>query len=245
MDLEKKSIFVKVTNRIKNVVFLLTLPVEFLNNPLERIKESRGRVVVLSSDTHGRGEINFRKDMVLVLSNRRSDTRWERPENIRIENCTIHGSVRLIGMGPNGEASDVGKSSRCEGPFDFDRDCRGHTRRAQEAAPTGIVLRNMRVIGVGRNPVYFATGATGNMLVDSEVTGVSDAVGVYLDAESARNIIRNNYIHVSTADRKSTPQLAVDGSAYNIIAGNRFSALNHGGIYLYRNWIVLPVKISH
>src|SRR6185369_9998871 len=54
------------------------------------------------------------------------------------------------------------------------------------------------------------------------------------DAESGHNVIQNNYIHVAT-DTAPREEMAIDGSAFNIIVGNQFSALNNGGIFLYRN----------
>ena len=67
--------------------------------------------------------------------------------------------------------------------------------------------------------------------MNSEVTGVSDAVAVYLDAESSHNTLKDNSIHVDA----DGPQVAIDASAYNTIINNHFSGLDTGGVYLYRN----------
>src|SRR4030095_10619472 len=42
----------------------------------------------------------------------------------------------------------------------------------------------------------------------------------------------NNSIHVDTESRE---QIAIDGSSYNMIIDNWFSAIDHGGIFLYKN----------
>lgn len=178
----------------------------------------------------GRGEVNFRQDMILVASRKVGSRSWQRPENIRIENCTVTGSVRVLGIT---SVADHRRLSRCEG--NDEPGCAGFTRRAQDIAPRRIAFRRMTISGVGRNPFYLGIGVTESSLADSELKGDSDGIGIYLDAESAHNVIRNNSIHVRTGDSKGNPQIAIDGSAYNIIAGNRFSALNRGGIYLYRN----------
>lgn len=75
--------------------------------------------------------------------------------------------------------------------------------------------------------------------------GKSTKVAIYLDAESADNTIKNNDIHVATDDDdwgklpgvtdRGWPLIAIDGSTGNKILDNRFSSLNNGGIYLYRN----------
>ena len=180
----------------------------------------------------GSGTINAGKDMIATAPRRRSEFEWDRPENIVVKNCTVLGSVRLFGM----EFSDLHNSSRCHGPFEFDRPkCAGHTARAQAAASRNIEFRNMRIVGQGqRTPVYFATGTTNNKLLHSDIGGRvgRSGVAIYLDAESADNIILNNIIHVTTETRE---QIAVDGSAGNLIAGNQFSGISKGAIFLYRN----------
>jgi hypothetical protein len=69
-------------------------------------------------------------------------------------------------------------------------------------------------------------------LRNSTISGRSDVVPIYLDAESAENVIKDNNIGVQTSRRE---QIAIDGSARNLIVGNRLSGLNRGGIFLYRN----------
>ncbi|QEG33764.1 right-handed parallel beta-helix repeat-containing protein [Bythopirellula goksoeyrii] len=194
-----------------------------------------------------KGSVNYDKDMIEVRSEKVFRTRngirshaWKRPENILVQGKgTIIGSIRVWGMGKNGEAADVKESSR--------RDATNsqHTQRARTNAPRNIVFDRITIIGVGRNPVYFAPGVTYSKLINSEVKGKSSRVGIYLDAESAYNTFENNYIHVETKEDnwgkipgvtgRGWPQMAIDGSSRNTIHNNRFSSLSNGGIYLYRN----------
>lgn len=173
------------------------------------------------------GSINRGKDIISISSSAIKDaagniSKWDRPENVTIKNCRVTGAIRISGMAPNGEGALLRDSSRSE----------SHTFRAQAAAPKNIKFSNMKIMGESRIPFYISPGVTYVTLENSEVSGTSSSVAIYLDAESAYNTIRNNYIHTSTEKREL---LAVDGSAFNTITGNRFSALNHGGIYLYRN----------
>lgn len=161
---------------------------------------------------------------------------WRRPENIEIRNCIVHGAIRVFGMASNGEGADLRESS-----YFVD-----HTQRAQANAPKNIQFYRMKIYGTGQIPLYFSPGVTYSGLQNSEVGGHSRSVAIYFDAESANNILRNNYIYTKTLREKNevlfytvsvkTRELiAIDGSANNIITGNFFSSLNNGGIYLYRN----------
>ncbi|MBI2521137.1 MAG: right-handed parallel beta-helix repeat-containing protein [Bdellovibrio sp.] len=147
---------------------------------------------------------------------------WSRPTDVSIKNCTIEGAVRIYGMARNGEGDDLRRSSYQT----------GHTARVQRNAPRNITLDNVVIIGSGTIPLYFSPGVTHSVLKNSEIKGKGSSVAVYLDAESAYNTLKDNSIHLETESRE---QVALDGSAYNKIMGNRFSGLNHGGIYLYRN----------
>lgn len=167
-----------------------------------------------------------KKDTIEIVSQRRSrngESIWIRPENVTIRNCTLKGSVHVIGMGRNGQGRFVKQSSFT----------RGHTKRAQDAAPRNITLSNMTIEAKdSRTPIYLGPGATYFTLENSVLSGQSNALGVYLDAESAHNTFRNNTFRVKTDGREI---IAVDGSADNLFVGNRFSALQQGGIYIYRN----------
>lgn len=184
-------------------------------------------------------ELNQGKDMLEISSKRKNNSdneEWLRPENVAIRNCIVRGSIRIKGMAPNGEGELLRNSSRSL----------GHTERAQQNAPKNIHLYNMKIFGTGRIPLYFAPGVTYSGLHNSEVAGQSNSVAIYFDTESAFNTLRNNYVHTDTYDSKvkvlgvtvhksSRELIAVDGSAHNLIVGNRFSSLNNGGIFLYRN----------
>jgi hypothetical protein len=190
-----------------------------------------------------RGSVNYGRDMIEVRSEVKVRTRngiegraWKRPENILVKNGKIIGSVRVWGMGKNGEHPDIRDSSK--------RDVQ-HVQRVRMNAPRNIVFDGITITGVGRNPFYFSPGVTYSKLINSEVKGKSDAVGIYLDAESAYNTIENSYVHVETKEdrlnliptlpSRGWPQMAVDGSSWNTINNNRFASLRNGGIYLYRN----------
>lgn len=169
--------------------------------------------------------VNSGKDMIQVLSQKiqkNGVVSWSRPSDVTIRNCTVLGSVRIYGMATNGEGADLRASSVSE----------GHTERAQAAAPTRIALDKIKIVGSSRIPLYISPGVTYVSLTNSNIQGRSTSVAIYLDAESGYNLIKNNSIHTDTDKREL---IAVDGSANNKIVGNRFSSLDKGGIYLYRN----------
>lgn len=172
----------------------------------------------------GPKSVNRGRDMIVIRSRGATPEEMaaDRPRSITIANCRIDGSIRVIGLGPNGENAVVKASSVRA----------GHTERAQAAAPTDITLSNLTIVGVGRSPLYLAPGVTGVSLLDSRLSGRTDGPAIYLDAESGHNRIIGNTIAVDTSRRE---QVALDGSADNLIKDNRFSALGNGGIYLYRN----------
>lgn len=146
---------------------------------------------------------------------------WSRPTDIRIRNCTIHGAVRIWGMGSDGGYEDLRDSSRTA----------DHVARAQAAAPSHIELDRLDLVGTGSIPLYIGPGVTNVRLTRSAVTGRSDAVALYLDAESAENRIEGNRFAVRTGREA----VAVDGSARNRLVGNEFNLGGRGGIFLYRN----------
>ena len=162
-----------------------------------------------------------RQPTIAIWSRRVSAQHWSRPTDIRIENCVIHGAVRVWGMGADGTYEDLRASSRTA----------AHTATAQGAAPSHIELDRVTIVGTGSIPLYVGPGVTRLSLKNSVLTGRSDATAVYLDAESADNRIENNTIAVST--RREV--LAVDGSARNRITGNRFDLKGRPGVFLYRN----------
>ena len=189
---------------------------------------------------------------VMVTSRPLKNDKWEPPENIVIRNCRIEGSVLVKGMAGNGQDRTLTESSRRE----------GHTERVQNNAPRNIVFEKNQFIGNKGVIIYFAPGVHDSAIVQSEIGGTSNSVAIYLDAESARNTIRDNHINTDTRrenkllagtlsaihylgakaglSTEKVPDayrelIAVDSSAENRIINNRFSNLDHGGIFLYRN----------
>ncbi|WP_430911307.1 right-handed parallel beta-helix repeat-containing protein [Methylobacterium sp. sgz302541] len=146
---------------------------------------------------------------------------WERPSDIAIRGCAIDGHIRIWGMGLNGQGEAVKASSHRP----------GHTERAQAAAPTRIAITDSTLTALGGIPLYLGPGVTQVTLQGSRLRGRSSSVAVYLDAESARNVIDGNDIDVETGRET----VAVDGSAGNRITGNRFVLHGQRGIDLYRN----------
>lgn len=188
--------------------------------PLERVVLSGRAASGTVIDCAG-GWYNDGKPTELVIRSEKTAAGWERPEDIEIRNCRIRGSIRLLGMGRNGEAEEVRLSSHAD----------GHTLRAQEAAPTRIRISGVEIEAVHRIPLYLAPGVTEVTFENSRITGWSASTAIYLDCETARNVIAGNTL----AMRPAREVIAVDGSADNRIEGNRFTTIPYGGIFLYRN----------
>lgn len=176
----------------------------------------RGRIL-----DGGGGWINGGRFTEILIQSEWKNDRWERPDGVVIRNGKLRGSIRVVGLGRNGEAKGVRESSTSF----------GHTERAQGAAPQGVVISDLEIEAERAIPVYLAPGVTNAAIEDCVFTGWSVAVAIYLDAESAGNTIRNNRFSL----RCYREVIAVDGSAGNLIEGNRFERIEHGGIYLYRN----------
>ena len=167
------------------------------------------------------------RDTVLVGSRKLDDDAWDRPSDVVIRGCRIEGSIRVLGMGENGQAPDVVADSYRV----------GHRERAQAAAPTRILLDELTIIGEGRVPLYLAPGVTRLTFRNSEITGMSRSTVIYLDAESAFNRIVGNRLDATTirAGIVTREVIAIDGSADNVVASNELRQLEWGGIYVYRN----------
>ncbi len=175
-----------------------------------------GRVIDLQG-----GWLNEGKLTELVIRSKETEKGWDVPEKITIRNGRIRGSIRIYGLGINGEAAKVRESSRRE----------GHTARAQAAAPRAILLEDLQIEADHRIPLYLGPGVTGVMARNCTFAGWSASTTVYLDAESGGNRIEGCTFNV----RSGREVMAVDGSATNTIVGNRFLQVSYGGIYLYRN----------
>jgi parallel beta-helix repeat protein len=175
-----------------------------------------GRVIDLQG-----GWMNGGKLTELVIRSQETEKGWDVPEKITVRNGKLRGSIRIFGLGVNGEAPKVRESSHRE----------GHTERAQAAAPGGILLEDLEIEADHRIPLYLGPGVTGVTIRNCTFTGWSASTTVYLDAESGGNRMENCTFNV----RAGREVMAVDGSATNTIVGNRFLRAGYGGIYLYRN----------
>lgn len=150
-------------------------------------------------------------------------------KDVTIKNCNLNGSIRVFGLGMNGEDEKVKESSHKE----------EHTERVQAAAPSNVLISNMTIKGVDRIPVYLAPGVTRTTIENSRFIGTTDSTVIYLDAESSYNVIDNNIFNVEGAftlrQFRIREVIAVDGSAHNKISNNKFEKAVGGGVYLYRN----------
>lgn len=166
--------------------------------------------------------IGASRPTVVIRSLKGSDGQWSVPEGVTVRNCKIVGNLRLMGLGPNGQGELVKLSSRRS----------DHTARAQAAAPRDVLLDNLDFVARGTVPLYLGPGVTRVTVNGSRFRGDAKGTAVYLDAESADNRIIGNRFAVRTKRRE---QIAIDGSARNIISGNVFENPVNGGIFLYRN----------
>ena len=89
-----------------------------------------GRVIDLQG-----GWLNEEKLTEMLIRSKETERGWEGPEWITIRNGRIRGSIRIYGLGVNGEAPKVRESSHRE----------GHTARAQAAAPRAILLEDLQI----------------------------------------------------------------------------------------------------
>jgi parallel beta-helix repeat protein len=169
----------------------------------------------------GKGQTLTGNDCLLVKSKQDKSGKWLIPENITVKNFKVEGSVRVVGLGVNGEANLVRLSSYNK----------NHTEYSQKVAPKNIIFDNITIEASKRIPFYVAPGCTNITLQNSVLKGQSEATAIYLCCESANNKIVNNVFQTKTK-RES---IAIDGSAYNLIENNTFEYLNRGGIYVYRN----------
>ncbi len=156
----------------------------------------------------------------VAIWSRRAGAGWSVPRNVRIARCTVHGNLRIWGLGRDDLAA-LRASSRTP----------RHTVTAQAASPSGVRLEAVTFVATGSIPLYIGPGATGVSLTGGGFRGRSVSTAIYLDAESAGAVIRN----VDFDIRTGREQIAVDGSARNRIENNRFELNGRGGVFLYRN----------
>ena len=187
--------------------------------------EASGASIDCGGGSVGRpGERTTTQTPTIAIWSRRIDgpsPSWSRPTDIAIRHCTVHGAIRIWGMGVGGRIDDLRNSSRTV----------SHTAATQAAAPSHIALTDVTFAATGSIPLYVGPGVTAVALNGGHFTGRSDSTAIYLDAESAGNVIRDVTFDVATPREK----IAVDGSARNTIVGNRFALGGQGGIFLYRN----------
>ena len=157
----------------------------------------------------------------IAIQSIRTQTGWSRPSDITIRGCLVHGNIRIRGMGAGGDLAALRTSSRTV----------DHTAAAQAAAPTRVWLTDLTLTATGSIPLYVGPGVTDLRFEDARVVGRSVSTAVYLDAESARAVIRR----VTFAVRTGREQIAIDGSAANRIEDNTFALGGRGGVFLYRN----------
>jgi parallel beta-helix repeat protein len=150
-------------------------------------------------------------------------------QNVTIQNCKLKGSIKIYGLGVNGQAEAVRESSKKE----------NHTKNAQENAPSNILISNVTIEGYQKVPVYISPGVTKVTIEKSSIIGISKYPLVYLDAESGYNTIKDNVFDLKDINTVTSYEpreiIAIDGSAFNKITNNTFNSIMGGGIYLYRN----------
>jgi len=160
------------------------------------------------------------RDPTVAVWSRRDPQGWSVPRDVRITRCTIHGNLRVWGLGRD-DLDGLRASSRTP----------GHTAVVQAAAPTGLTLEAVTFDATGSIPLYVGPGVTGVRMTGGGFRGRSVSTAVYLDAESAGAVIRG----VTFDIRTGREQIAVDGSTRNRIENNRFQLGGRGGVFLYRN----------
>lgn len=143
-------------------------------------------------------------------------------DGISVRNCKITGTIRVFGFSHNGNGAANRESSYRP----------GHTRRAQEAAPCGVLVEGNTITATYSIPLYAGPGVTGLTVSGNTFKGEGNSVAIYLDAESAENVIEGNTFEFVSRVREV---VALDGSARNQIRDNDFRRIDRGGIYLYRN----------
>lgn len=160
---------------------------------------------------------------------------YSAPKNIQIRNCRV-GSIQVYGM--------VKGVSGGTDPAEFRSSSRQdelHPLRAQSWAPSNITFDNFEIYARGISSFYLSPGVSYVTLRNSKIVADRKEDGlpyqsahsvVYFDAESSHNTFQNNTIDVPTAYREV---MAIDGSSYNKVTGNKFKRYDHGGVFIYRN----------
>ncbi|MGO4326532.1 nitrous oxide reductase family maturation protein NosD [Cupriavidus sp. 2TAF22] len=100
-------------------------------------------------------------------------------------------------------------------------------------SPQQVLIENASVEGAGNVGIYIESYASGNTLRNVTVTS-SRGPGVYLDASTRDNRIVNSTFTGNGLPR-TREAIAIDSSAGNVIAGNKFSGNALAAITLYKN----------
>lgn len=166
------------------------------------------------------GRLSTTREPTVAVWSRPENAGWSIPRDVHITRCTIHGNLRVWGLGRE-DLSGLRESSRTL----------GHTITMQASAPTGVRLEAVTFEATGSIPLYVGPGVTGLQMIGGGFRGRSVSTAVYLDAESAGAQIRSVVFDIRTRRE----QIAIDGSAGNRIQDNRFALYGRGGIFLYRN----------
>lgn len=145
-----------------------------------------------------------------------------RRSNVVLRNCTINGSVRIMGLAKNGESPSLRAQSRTT----------GYVNWVRSTAPTNVVIENCVITGKKSIPLYIAPGVTKTTIKNTLIQGKSVSTLVYFDAESHGNVLESCIIDGSLIEREA---IAIDSSDHNVLMRNTIKFGKHGGIKLYRN----------
>lgn len=183
--------------------------------------EASGAGIDCNGGSVGRpGEPSTTRRPTVAVWSRRDNGGWSVPRDVRMTRCTIHGNLRVWGLGRD-DLDGLRASSRTS----------GHTAAVQASAPTGLRLDDVTFVASGSIPLYVGPGVTGVRMNGGGFRGRSVSTALYLDAESAGAVISGVAFDIRTARE----QVAVDGSANNRIEANSFNLGGRGGVFLYRN----------
>lgn len=168
----------------------------------------------------GSGTASGNEDSIRIRSDD-TDGGWVPVHDVEIRDCRVLGSIRIWGRATNGEGSRLLETSRTM----------EHVLETRRAAPYNINLIGLHIRGVGRIPLYLSPGVHHVSIRDSEITGHSDSVMVYLDAESTDNRIVSTDIDARGNWKRA---MAWDGSSNNELVDSLVRSDLYG-LELYRN----------
>jgi hypothetical protein len=164
-----------------------------------------------------------------------SNVTYSAPSNVSIDGCMLNGRLHIYSGGTHSALF-----------WQYASYSPNATAILQASAPSNIRVSNMDINAgsSGWTPFYIGPGVTYVTLENSNISGNSGSTAIYLDAESSNNVIRRNHIHTTTSGAGTSynygyhparEQIAVDGSAFNIIVDNTIENSTGGGVWIYRN----------